>query len=451
MNINIVTDLLKQLSSSRKLILGFISATIVGSLMLMLPISVQDGNEVTFLTALFTITSAICVTGLSVVDVSKVFTPFGWTIILLFIQLGGLGVMTFSSLLFLVTGKKMTYHERMLLKDERNADNNEEITDFIKKIYKTVFIIETVGAVILTFVFMNELKYKFAKALYYGIFHSVSAFCNAGFSLFTNGLEGFAKNVVLNLSIAYLIILGGIGFAVINSVVLSVRKDIKRFNLTSKIAILVSIILTFGGTIMIFFLERNNPSTMQNMSFFEKIIASFFQSVTTRTAGFNTIPLGNLKEGTIFLFDILMFIGASPGSTGGGIKTTTFGVIAFYIIGVVKGKENIEMFNRRIGWDILNKALAILVISLIYVGTIVLLILTYDGFTLSQVVFEVISAFATVGLTLGITPELNWFSQLLLIITMFMGRLGPMTFALAIGEKKVKEQFQYPKENILVG
>lgn len=442
---------IKQLSSSRKMILGFIGSTVLGSLMLMLPISLQDGKSISLLTAFFTITSAICVTGLTVVDVSTVFSPVGWTIILIFIQLGGLGIMTFSSTLFLITGKRMTFSERMTLKDERNADGSEEIKVFIKKIYRTVFVIESIGAILLTYFFMNKMNFPFGKALYYGIFHSISAFCNAGFSLFTTGLEGFAGNVLLNLSIAYLIILGGIGFAVINSFILAVRKGINKFNLTSKLAILISVFLTFGGMLAIFILEYNNPQTIGNFSLPNKIIASFFQSVTTRTAGFNTIPLGNLKDGTVFLFYILMFIGASPGSTGGGLKTTTIGVISFYVIGIVKGRQNIELFNRRIAWDILNKALAILVISLVYIGVVIMLILTYDKFGLKEIIFEVISAFATVGLTLGITPELNTFSQLLLIITMFVGRLGPMTFALAIGEKKLKEQYEYPKENIVVG
>ena len=182
-----------------------------------------------------------------------------------------------------------------------------------------------------------------------------------------------------------------------------------------------------------------------------KIVNSIFQSVTTRTAGFNSLAIGGLNQETLLVFVILMFIGASPGSTGGGLKTTTIGVIVFYVLGVVKGRENIELFNRRIGWDILNKALAILVISLMYVGIIIMLILTYDNFGLKEVIYEVISAFATVGVTLGITPNLNVLSQILIIITMFVGRLGPMTFALAIGEKKIKEQYEYPKENIVVG
>ena len=276
---------------------------------------------------------------------------------------------------------------------------------------------------------------SFWKAIYYGIFHSISAFCNAGFALYSNNLEGFKSNIVINLTIGYLITLGGIGFAVITSFITVVRNGVDRFNLTSKMAILISIILTFGGMILFFILEYSNPNTIGDLNIFQKVLASYFQSVTLRTAGFNTVPLGDLRSSTIFISCILMFIGASPGSTGGGIKTTTFGVIMFYVIGIAKKKENIEVFNRRIDWEILNRALAILVIAITYVAFIITCILVIDNFSMEQVVFEVISAFGTVGLTLGITPNLSVISKLLIIITMFVGRLGPLTFALAIGGK----------------
>ncbi|STO31261.1 Ktr system potassium uptake protein B [Fusobacterium necrogenes] len=442
-------EYIKKLSPSRKLILGFLVAILIGTFLLMMPFSLNEGEKLSFLSSLFTIVSAICVTGLTVVDTATVFSSIGTTIIIFFIQLGGLGVMTFSSIIFLATGKKMTFYERELLKEERNADNSGEIAEFIKKLLLIVLSIETIGAIILTTQFMQ--KMPLGKSIYFGIFHSISAFCNAGFALFSNNLENFASNIVVNLTIGYLITLGGIGFAVITSFIVVVRNGIDRFNLTSKMAILVSIILTFIGMLLFFILEFSNPTTIGNMNFFQKILASYFQSVTLRTAGFNTVPLGNLREATIFISCILMFIGASPGSTGGGIKTTTFGVIMFYVIGIAKKKENIEVFKRRIDWEILNRALAILVIAITYVAFIIMCILVLDDFSMEQVVFEVISAFGTVGLTLGITPQLSVISKLLIIITMFIGRLGPLTFALAIGETKKKVISKYPKENILVG
>ena len=230
-----------------------------------------------------------------------------------------------------------------------------------------------------------------------------------------------------------------------------IRKGVDRFNLTSKVAIIISMILTFGGMIVFFILEYSNPTTLGDLNFFQKILASYFQSVTLRTAGFNTIPLKDLRAATIFICCILMFIGASPGSTGGGIKTTTFGIILFYVIGIVKKKESIEIFNRRLDWEVMNRALAILVLALTYVSVIITLLLIIEDFPVEEIIFEVISAFGTVGLTLGITPELSSISKLLIIVTMFVGRLGPLTFALAIGEDKKKALIKYPKENILVG
>ncbi len=438
-----------RLSFSRKLILGFFTAIILGSILLYMPFSLQDGQEISFLTAVFTITSAICVTGLSVIDISKVLSFEGQIILLVFIQLGGLGVMTFSSLFFLLIGKKIGYKDRELIKEERNAENSGEIVDFIKKIVIIVLLIEGIGAFFLTLEFLKI--FDFSKALYFGIFHSISAFCNAGFALFSNNLESYPGSVLMNMTVAYLIILGGIGFSVINSVLVAVRRDVKRFTLTSKVAILVSMFLTFVGMILFFLLEYKNPTTIGNLSWFDKVLASFFQSVTTRTAGFNTVPMGTLRPATIFMFCILMFIGASPGSTGGGIKTTTIGVIIFYVVGVVQGKENINVFNRRISWDILNRALAILIISIIYVSIVIMAVMTIENMSFEKVTFEVISAFATVGLSMGITADLSAMSKILIIITMFIGRLGPMTFALALGEKKVKQNLRYPKENILVG
>lgn len=440
---------LKKLSLSRKLILGFMGAILIGTLFLMMPFSSSGEENISFLTALFTITSAVCVTGLSVIDVGKELSTAGQIILLIFIQLGGLGIMTFSSFILLLIGKKITYEERELLKEERNLENNGGILWFLKKIILTVVIIEGTGALFLALRFAQDMEIK--KAVYYGIFHSVSAFCNAGFSLFSTNLEKYAGSFVVTMTTAYLIIIGGIGFTVIDSILFATRKKVKRFDLTLKVAILVSMILVILGTVLFLILEYNNRGTIGEMSFLKKILASFFQSVTTRTAGFNSVPFGNLTEGSVFLFCILMFIGASPGSTGGGIKTTTFGVIIFYVISVVKKRESVVIFNRRIGWEVLNRAIVVLVLSLLYVGIITLVIVSIEDFTLEQTIFEVISAFATTGLSLGITADLGTISRILIICTMFLGRLGPMTFALALGGSNKVEKIQFPKENILVG
>ena len=279
----------------------------IGSFLLLLPVSVTPGNEIDYLTSIFTVTSAVCVTGLTVVDVSKVFSPFGQGVILFFIQLGGLGIMTFSSILFMMIGKRITYHEMKILKEDLNAENTGEIIHLVTRLVRIVFTIEIIGTVFLTFEFLKEMPFK--RALLFGIFHSISAFCNAGFSLFTTGLEGYSGSIVINLTIALLIILGGIGFAVISSFINYYRTKKKRFNLSSKVVILISTILTLTGMVLFFALEYTNPLTIGNMNIFNKVMASFFQSVTTRTAGFNTVPMGNLTPGSIFLFCILMFIG----------------------------------------------------------------------------------------------------------------------------------------------
>lgn len=439
----------EQISPSRKLILGFLSVIAVGVFLLMLPFSLKEGKSLNFLEALFTVVSAVCVTGLTVVDVSEVFSPLGDVILIALIQIGGLGVMTFSSIVFLLAGQKMTLYTRILLKEERNANSVGEILNFVRLMLLTVFIIESIGAVILIHEFRKIMPHE--QAIYYGIFHSISAFCNAGFSLFSNSLENFRGNSVISLTISYLIILGGMGFAIINSFIMMIRKGVSRFTLTSKLAIHISMILTFGGAVLFFILEFSNSATLSPLPWSEKIISSVFQSVTLRTAGFNTIPLGNLRSATVFMACIWMLIGASPGSTGGGIKTTTLGVILFYVIGIIRGKEHVEIFNRRLDWDVMNKALALLVVSLSYIALVILFLLVLEPFSMEKIVFEVVSAFGTVGLTMGITPYLSVTSKLVIIVTMFVGRLGPMTIALALGEKKKKARVQYPKEDILIG
>lgn len=437
------------LSAPRKLMFGFLTAIIIGSILLKMPFSLEQGVKISFLEALFTVVSAVCVTGLSVLDVSQTFSPFGDGIIIFFIQLGGLGVMTFSLMIFVILGKKMSFETRELLKEERNSENNGGVLKFIRVLILTIFIIEAVGALILAYAFKKYMPYE--KALYYGIFHSISAFCNAGFSLFSDNLERFKNDSLINLTISYLIILGGMGFSVISSFIVLIRRGQNRFNLTSKLSLMMGFSLTFLGMLLFLLFEYNNSLTIGNMNFLEKLMASFFQSVTLRTAGFNTINLSGLRSVTIFISYIFMFIGASPGSTGGGVKTTTFAILIFYVAGIIRRKEYIEVFNRRLDWEIMNKALTILVISLFYISLVVIVILAIEPISVEKVIYEVISAFATVGLSMKVTPTLGTVSRILIIFTMFVGRLGPMTIAFAFTDTKKKVSFKYPKEDILVG
>ncbi|UUV18469.1 potassium transporter KtrB [Fusobacteria bacterium ZRK30] len=465
----------RRILPSKILVMSFIVIILIGTFFLSLPIAVKEGQDISILTALFTATSAVSVTGLSLVDVSMVFSPFGKSIILILIQLGGLGIMTFSTLVFTLIGKQISYQERKILKEDLNTYTIGGVIKFLKRIVLIVIGIEIIGAVFLTFGFASTMPLK--KAMIYGIFHSVSAFCNAGFSLFSDSVVRYSGNMTVTLTIAILISLGGIGFAVINSTINYYKTGKKTYNLTSKLAISISLFLTLSGTIVFFVFERSNPGTIGNMGIIDALTNSFFQSVTTRTAGFNSIPMENLRPSTLFLFLILMFIGASPGSTGGGLKTTTFGIIMFYVMVVVRNEKDLVVSNRRVPWEVLHRAMAILIISLIYITVVVFLILMTNemtsikdladavlqgsvhgnavvhtsNLTLDKVIFEVMSAFATVGVSQGITADLNVFGRILLILTMLIGRVGPLTFMLAFSEKIKVRSYKYPQENILIG
>ena len=439
------------LSPYRKLIFGFLVAIFIGVILLKMPFSLRENQNITVIDSLFTIVSAICVTGLSVVDVSQVFTSTGQLIILFFIQLGGLGVMTVSIIVFLLVGKKMSFETRELLKEERNSNSNGGITKFIKQLLLTVFVIEISGASILTYGFSKY--YSLKRSIFYGLFHSVSAFCNAGFSLFSDNLSGFKNSFLINMTIPLLIFLGGIGFSTILNCYNVLRKKEKKLTLTTKLSIGISVFLVIIGMIAIFIFEYSNKNTIGNLPFTQKLEASFFQSVTTRTAGFNTVSISGLKRSTSLLFIILMFIGASPGSTGGGIKTTTIGLIILGIFATLKNKDIIEYDKRCLSWRIYRKAIAILFISLIYTSVCVfLLILIEKDKKLLDLAFEVYSAFGTVGLSRDLTPSLMSISKFILIVTMFVGRVGPLTIALALSKSKIKKgHYTYPQENILIG
>ncbi|MEI6856046.1 potassium transporter TrkG [Psychrilyobacter sp.] len=465
----------RRILPSRILVLSFIVIILIGTFFLSLPIAVNKGQEISILTALFTATSAVSVTGLTLVDVSMIFSPFGKAVILILIQLGGLGIMTFSTLIFTLIGKQISYHERKILKEDLNSYTIGGIIKFLKRIVLIVVGIEIIGAIFLTLGFSSTMPLK--KAMVYGIFHSVSAFCNAGFSLFSDSIVEYSSNITVTLTISILISLGGIGFAVINSTINYYKTGKIRYNLTSKLALYISFFLTFGGAIVFFVFERSNPGTIGNMGIIDALNNSFFQSVTTRTAGFNSVPMENLRPSTVFLFLILMFIGASPGSTGGGLKTTTFGMIMFYVMVILRNEKDLVISNRRVPWEILHRAMTILIISILYITMVVFLILITNemtsvkdiadailqgsiqgnamvqtnGLTLDKVIFEVMSAFATVGLSQGITADLNIFGRILLILTMLIGRVGPLTFMLAFSEKIKVRTYKYPEENILIG
>ena len=441
----------KSFSPYMTILLSFVIVTVLGGILLSLPISVNYGKSVKLIDGFFIATSAICVTGLSSIDIGGVYNTFGQIIILILIQLGGLGVITFTSVIIIMISKKIGYYTKKIVQEDINIDTTFRIEEYVKKVIFSVILIEFIGAVVLFFEFIK--RFSFFKAVYYSLFHSVSAFCNAGFALFSDNLYGFKNSFLINITIPLLIFLGGIGFSTILNCYNVFTKKEKRLTLTTKLSIKISIFLIIAGTVAMFILEYSNKSTIGNLSFVQKLEASFFQSVSTRTAGFNTISILGLKRSTSLLFIILMFIGASPGSTGGGIKTTTFGLIALGTWATLKNKDGIEYDKRSISWRIYSKAIAILFISLIYTTICIFLLILFErNKNFLDLVFEVYSAFGTVGLSRDLTPSLSDISKFILIVTMFVGRVGPLTITLALSKSNLKKgHYTYPQENILIG
>lgn len=441
----------KSFSPYMTILLSFMVVTILGGILLSLPISMRYGKSVKLIDGFFIATSAICVTGLSSIDIGSVYNIFGQMVILVLIQLGGLGVITFTSVIIIMISKKIGYYTKKIVQEDINIDTTFKIEEYVKKVILSVIVIEFIGTVILFFEFIK--KFGFLKAVYYSFFHSVSAFCNAGFSLFSDNLYGFKNSFIINMTIPLLIFLGGIGFSTILNCYNVLRKKEKRLTSTTKLSIKISIFLVIIGMVAMFFLEYSNKSTIGNLSFGQKLEASFFQSVTTRTAGFNTISILGLKRSTSLLFVILMFIGASPGSTGGGIKTTTIGLIILGTLAILKNKDTIEYDKRSVSWRIYSKAITVLFISLIYTTICIFLLILFErNKNLLDLVFEVFSAFGTVGLSRNLTPSLADISKFILIVTMFVGRVGPLTIALALSKSNLKKgRYTYPQENILIG
>ena len=429
------------------ILISFMIMILIGGTLLSMPISTTGGEKIKWIDGIFMATSAICVTGLSVKDLATDYNIVGKTILLILIQMGALGVITISSFFILVFSKKISYKTKKIIQEERNIESLFNIQKFLKKVIFVVFITEIIGAILLFFEFIK--KYSFLKALYYSIFHSVSAFSNAGFALFSDNLVSFKGSWIVNITISMLVI-----FAVIMNIYnYYITKKDKRILLTTKIAIKYSFILLILGTVVTLFFEYKNESTLLNLTFFEKIGASFFQSMSTRTAGFNTVSISSLRESTALFYIFLMFVGASPGSTGGGIKTTTIGVLFLGVRSILGGLEDVEVGTRRISWELFYKAIAIVVISIFYISIILfLLVIIESKQNFFDLLFEVVSAYGTVGLSRDLTPLLHDSSKLLLILTMFVGRVGSLTIALFLSENLIKtKKYKYPEENILIG
>lgn len=441
-----------KLGSAQWVLLSFIGVILIGTFLLMLPVSTVPGKDMNFVDALFMATSATCVTGLSTMSLEQDFSLFGQIVILILIQIGGLSIMTLYASMALLMGTALGMKERMIMQDLLDVASLDELLTMIVSIIKYTFFIELWGAVVLTIGFTFE-GYEFGTAIYYGFFHSISAFCNAGFSLFDTSLESFGTKPLIHGTIMVLVTLGGLGFIVIKELkeVIVGGKSLIRLGLHSKVVLVTSIALTVGGAMFIFFGEFLHA--LDSYTVWEKIQISLFQSVTLRTAGFSTIPLTNLNTYTLYAMTLFMFIGGSPGSTAGGIKTTTLAILFQSIKSTLKGEKDVGVFDRKISGPLVVRATAITFISIIVTSVFILILMRLES---SQqflaIFFEVISASGTVGLSLGLTPVLSVSGKFAISALMLIGRIGPLTLLLAIAQKQGRSgKIDYPDGRIMIG
>lgn len=443
--------LYKKLTQTQMIAIGYVLVILTGTLLLMLPVSSKSGEVTGFVDALFTATSASCVTGLVIADTFRHWTVFGQWVILGLIQIGGLGFMTIGVFFAILLRRKIGLRTRGVLQESVNSLQIGGIVRLAKKIMKGTVIFEGIGAAVLAICFIPEMGVK--KGIYYGIFHSVSAFCNAGFDLMGKNeaytsFTGYYEDVTVNLVIMSLIVIGGIGFFVWNDI--SVNKfKVKSYSLHTKIVLITTAVLVFGGAALFYMFEYSR--LFAGMSGGGKVLSSLFSSVTARTAGFNTVDTAALQDSSKMLTMILMFIGGSPGSTAGGIKTTTFIVLLVYVRANLKNEKYCNIFNRRLDDGAIRKASTVLCTNLFLAVTATLIIASLDAVGLPDILFEVLSAIGTVGMSTGITRELGMASKMVLIFLMYCGRIGSLTFALSFRGHKQQAPVAQPVEKITIG
>lgn len=442
-----------KLTYVRIIALGYLLVIIAGTGLLMLPVATRQGNETDFLTALFTATSATCVTGLVVVDTYTHWSGFGHIIILLMIQVGGLGFMTMGVLFAMFLKKRITLRTRGLLQESMNGMQMGGIIRLVRMVLRGTFIIELTGAVLLAIRFIPV--FGWGKGILYGVFHSISAFCNAGFDLMGeysgqySSLVEFHGDILVNVVIMALIVIGGIGFFVWKDIREN-KHHMKKYRLHTKMALFMTAILLIGGTVLFYLFENNN--LLAGMNEKDKILAAAFSSVTARTAGFNTIDTGGLTHASKLLTMVLMFLGGSPGSTAGGIKTVTTLVLIAYVWSNLRASKGVNVFNRRLDDDVIRKASNVVVISLLMaVSASILICYLQPDLVVEDILFEVYSAIGTVGMSTGVTRDLNLVSRIIIVLLMYCGRIGSMSFALSFTERKKVAPVQLPTEKIMIG
>ena len=440
------------------LALGYLVVIVAGSLLLMLPFATRDGQSTSYVNALFTATSATCVTGLVPYDTNIHWTLFGQIVILCLIQTGGLGFMTFVSLVFSAIGRNLGLYERKALMLSEGEHRLSDVRRLVRRIALGTAVVESAGALLLCIRFIPD--FGVGKGIYYSVWHSISAFCNAGFDLMGGvfadeqfvSLTRYATDPLVSLTIAFLIIVGGLGFCVWSDIV-DAKCNVKKFRLYTKVVLLVNTLFLVVSTVLFFFFEHSNP-TYENFTLGEKWLVSFFNATTPRTAGFNTVDLTSLSDSGYLLTVILMFVGGSSGSTAGGIKINTLAVIVMGMISVFRGKKDIDIGKKRIDFSLVSQALAVFVSCLILVITATLIICAIEPDEIApfrSVLFEVVSALGTVGLSLSLTPVLSTASKCILILLMYAGRVGILTLALALGESRKASETKKPLDTLLIG
>lgn len=443
--------LAKKISTTRLIALSFLIVILTGSVLLCLPFSSQNGEWTNFIDALFTATSATCVTGLVVFDTYTHWSLFGQLVILVMIQIGGIGLMTIIIMVFIFLKRKISLHERLILMQSAGTVRISGMVKLVKRIVTGTLICEGAGALLLAVRFIPQMG--FLQGVYYAVFHSVSAFCNAGFDLMGkyepfSSLTTYETDPLVSIVIMLLIVVGGIGFLVWDEII-RYGYYFKKYSLHAKIVLSTTLFLIVVGTLGIFWLEYDGG--LAGLSLGDKLLSSAFMSVTTRTAGFNTMDLSSLGEAGSLFSMVLMFIGGSPGSTAGGIKTSTLAAVFFAMISMSRGQKQVTLFKRTLGVDIVKQASVIIIIYLTGILTATVLICHLEPYSLTDVLFETISAAATVGLSRGLTPSLGAVSHIILAFLMFAGRIGGLSMMLVFGEEKPQAPVQRPTEPIIIG
>jgi len=450
---------MNRLTPPRIIVFSFLSAILIGAILLCLPVSTKTQGGISFIDALFTSTSATCVTGLIVKDTGAFFTPFGQGVIMCLFQLGGLGIMTLSILCAILLGRRISISNNVIMQSTITGSSFKGLSVLIRNIILTVLSIEIVGASLLFLRWHILSPSNLWSNVYSSAFHAISAFCNAGFSLYNMSFMNYSSDIYINIIITGLIIVGGFGFIVLLSLPKlklwgrNRKYAWAKIDIQTKIVLITSLSLIIIGTITLFLLEYNH--SIKDLSLKDKILGSYFQSVSSRTAGFNTLAIGKLTQASLFFLVILMFIGASPGSTGSGIKTTTFAILIATIIAMFKNKDQVTIFKRTVSREVVRKVILIFLFSLSWLIIMSFLLVLSENAnsngSFMKIIFEVTSALSNVGLSTGITSSLTWMGKLLITITMLVGRIGPLTLAWAVTLHETKLPFKYPEEKVMVG